>query len=598
MVASTPDLAIRGRQIGNPIPDLQDIDARIVADVEPAAFLYTVVLGQFLGRRQDPERPPACFVFSSWRSVMGLRSCAALLLVLWIPATASAAITLLRTYDGTVFGDEFGYSCVVVGDMDGDGIAEFVIGAPADDTGGENAGRVFIYRGGHPLGDAPSWVITGMPGERLGHALAAALVDDDYVPDLVIGAPGGPKAPSTPAGRVVIAFGGTPLGARPLASLAGTSDGGRFGWSVSGFTRWPSPALAFIVGAPEANTGAGEVHGIARGDPPAAARVFVLHGETSGENLGYAIADAGVTRGFPIGPEFVVGAPEASVGGASAGRLRLFLYDSPQDTVPDMVVNGSAAGARLGHSVTGGEDTNPNFFEPTDEFVAGAPGASSGGIAGAGAAEVFADMSAPFSFNGAVPHAALGSTVRLFETVTGSVLADLAVGESGAVRVYAGQLSSSASPAATLLADEAGDGFGHAISNSGRIEPAFTTHLQFLVGAPYHAGTGRVYVYSDPSPVTGVDSPRGLAGVRFGPPVPNPSGGAVSFAVQLPQTMPARVAVFDLAGREVARLHEGALGPGRSAFKWDPRGGAAPGIYIAVLEADGVRLTWRVALLR
>ena len=74
-------------------------------------------------------------------------------IALLLPATSAfAAITLVRTYDGPAAGAEFGFSCVVVGDMDGDGMDEFAIGAPGDATGGAQAGRVFIYRGGNPLG--------------------------------------------------------------------------------------------------------------------------------------------------------------------------------------------------------------------------------------------------------------------------------------------------------------------------------------------------------------------------------------------------------------------------------------------------------------
>src|SRR5262249_37582885 len=100
-------------------------------------------------------------------------------------------------------------------------------------TGGVDAGRVFIYRGGDPLGDDPAWVITGSAGERLGQSLASAYVDDDPRPDLVIGAPGSDATP-TLAGRIVVAFGGSPLGARALTSGSGTTPGGRFGWAVGG----------------------------------------------------------------------------------------------------------------------------------------------------------------------------------------------------------------------------------------------------------------------------------------------------------------------------------------------------------------------------
>jgi hypothetical protein len=514
---------------------------------------------------------------------------------LCVPAVALAAITLQRTYDGAVPAGEFGYACAVIGDMDGDGFAEFAIGAPGDATGGADAGRVFIYRGGHPLADEPTWVITGGPGERLGHSLAPARVDDDYLPDLVIGMPGGPGA----TGRVMVAYGSAVLGERSVRIVEGTTSGGRFGWAVAGMKwRWGPSSARFIVGAPEANDGAGEVHGLTQGDPPPPTRAFVLHGASAGERFGYAVADAGLTRGYVAGEEFLVGAPESSTGATSTGRFGLFWHDAPDDTLPAIERHGTSAGERLGHAVTGGEDTNPNFFEPSDEFVGGAPGAYPIGPTGLGRAAVHSDQIPAFDIQGSAPGSALGSTVRLLATVTGSGLADLAVAEAGAVRVYTGPLQPWAPPAAVLLAEAADGGFGHAISNSGSIDPEIGSHRQFLVGAPDYDGTGRVYLYGDPSPVTGVEAPVSIAKIGLGSPSPNPARAAVSFSVDLPRAMTARIAVYDVAGREVARVHDGMLGPGRSTIEWGARAGAGPGLYFVGLEAGGVRMTKRLAVMR
>ena len=520
---------------------------------------------------------------------MGPRSFVTLVLALCVPSAASATIGLQRTYDGPVAGGEFGYACAIIGDMDGDGIPEFAIGAPGDATGGAEAGRVFIYRGGDPLPDTPAWVITGLAGDRLGHSLAGGYVDDDFVPDLVMGAPGSLDQP----GRVLIAYGSNPLGARTVRSVEGTTAGGRFGWAVATLTKWGFYPVRFIVGAPEANGGAGEVHGLTNGDPPPSARAFVLHGVSAGERFGCSVADAAVTRGFLFGPEFLVGAPESPIDAPSAGRFALFFHDTPDDTLPDFEAHGAAAGERLGFSVTGGEDTNPNYFEPSAEFVAGAPGASPGGVTGSGRAPV----SSGFDIHGDTPAAALGSTVRLLASVTRSGLPDLAVAEGGAVRVYSGPLDPSAPPVAVLLAEAADGGFGHAISNAGRIGPALGPQGQFLVGAPDYEGAGRVYVYSDPAPIVGVDEPI-ITGVSLGAPKPNPASGTVSFAVDLPRAMHARIALYDLTGREIARVHEGGLGPGRASFTWDSRRGAGPGLYFVTFEAAGVRSARRLAVIR
>lgn len=68
------------------------------------------------------------------------------------------------------------------------------------------------------------------------------------------------------------------------------------------------------------------------------------------------------------------------------------------------------------------------------------------------------------------------------------------------------------------------------------------------------------------------------------PPAPNPASGRVRMAVDLAREQKLELAVFDVAGRRVAVLHDGVLTAGRHAFEWDgaPGGGSTPrpGIYL------------------
>jgi hypothetical protein len=65
---------------------------------------------------------------------------------------------------------------------------------------------------------------------------------------------------------------------------------------------------------------------------------------------------------------------------------------------------------------------------------------------------------------------------------------------------------------------------------------------------------------------------------------PNPArGGALSIRFALPSNAPAMLALYDLAGREVARADAGALGAGSHTLDLARARSLAPGVYLARL---------------
>jgi hypothetical protein len=71
-------------------------------------------------------------------------------------------------------------------------------------------------------------------------------------------------------------------------------------------------------------------------------------------------------------------------------------------------------------------------------------------------------------------------------------------------------------------------------------------------------------------------------------PYPNPAAGAVTLAFALPEPGPARLAVYDVTGRRVAVVADGAHAAGRHLVVWDGRAGAGAalpsGVYVVRLE--------------
>ena len=89
--------------------------------------------------------------------------------------------------------------------------------------------------------------------------------------------------------------------------------------------------------------------------------------------------------------------------------------------------------------------------------------------------------------------------------------------------------------------------------------------------------------------------------LALGGAVPNPFGAATRVEFALPRAGPARLEVFDLAGRRVRVLADGSHEPGRYAIPWDGTDGdgrkLAAGVYVLRLDAAGRVLTRRVVRL-
>lgn len=119
--------------------------------------------------------------------------------LLAVVATLSLSSTAVRgqsvTYSEayTVFGDEdfdsLGESVSIVGDVNGDGFADFAAGALRDDVGGNNAGLVRVFSG---ITGAPLYSLRGdSNGENLGSSLSGiGDVNGDGRPDLLLAADG------------------------------------------------------------------------------------------------------------------------------------------------------------------------------------------------------------------------------------------------------------------------------------------------------------------------------------------------------------------------------------------------------------------------
>lgn len=138
---------------------------------------------------------------------------------------------------GAALGDQFGYDCAGVGDLDGDLRGDFIVGAPGHDTAGGNAGRAYVFSG------ATASLICTIDGasaaDRFGSGVHAAPdVTGDGIPDLLVAAESYAAGAAAGTGRAYVYSGAGCLAGNnpaPIRLLSPPAPAALFGqWFVDG----------------------------------------------------------------------------------------------------------------------------------------------------------------------------------------------------------------------------------------------------------------------------------------------------------------------------------------------------------------------------
>ncbi|EGJ33557.1 MULTISPECIES: FG-GAP and VCBS repeat-containing protein [Moorena] len=399
-------------------------------------------------------------------------------------------------------GDRFGES-LAVGDFNGDGFDDLVVGAPGEAPGSApKSGFAFVFNGSQnglvaSQGLSQAGLGANEADDRFGESLAVGDFNGDGFDDLVVGAPG--EAPgSAPKSGFAFVFNGSQNGlvasqGLDQAGLGANEADDRFGESLAVGDFNGDGFDDLVVGAP----------GEAPGSAPKSGFAFVFNGSQNGlvasqglsqAGLGANEADDRFGESLAVGDfngdgfdDLVVGAPGEAPGSAPKSGFAFVFNGSQNGLVASQGLSQAGLGAneagdRFGESLAVGDFNGDGF----DDLVVGAPGEAPGSAPKSGFAFVFNGSQNGLVASQGLSQAGLGANEagdRFGESLAvgdfnGDGFDDLGVGapgeapgsdpKSGFAFIFHGSANglvpSQGLDQAGLGANEAGDLFGAALA--------------------------------------------------------------------------------------------------------------------------------------
>jgi hypothetical protein len=400
---------------------------------------------------------------------------------------------VVESVSGEAEGDLAGWSVADAGDVDQDGCADVIIGAPFNAENGDQAGKVYVLsaRTGELLFDA-----VGPPGSRLGWSVAGiGDVNLDGHADVIAGAP----RHDAKRGRVYVYSG---LDGSELYAEDGAGAGDRLGYAVSGGVDVNDDGHDdFLVSAPwndEAAVNAGRVTIYSGSDRSV---IGTVAGERVGDRFGISVAALGMVDDDTFG-DFAVGAPKNDDIGKNAGKVYVY---SGQDLSLLYARTAQAAKDRFGWAVAAAGRVDADEY---DDFVVGSPFFDAPGADNAGRIDVFSGrLGDPlWAAEGEAAEDRLGLAVAGAgdvdgdghdDIVAGAYLHDTAAADAGRAYVRSGLDGSLLDAFDGQTAD---DWLGQAVAGIDDVDDDGLDDV--LIAAPWsdyrYPDAGRVYLFLSP----------------------------------------------------------------------------------------------------
>ncbi|MBK8180906.1 MAG: FG-GAP repeat protein [Planctomycetes bacterium] len=400
---------------------------------------------------------------------------------------SSSTGALMRQHVSTQGYQKLGRAVVSIGDVDGDGTADYAIGSDGwDVTSRIDAGMFTIFSG---ASGATILVVQGpTAGAELGYSIAATGdVDGDLIPDVLVGSSG--------SGAWVYSASGT-----LIHTLAAPAQNDRFGCAVAGLGDLNNDGRGeFAVGASQQSSANGYVRVYNGYDKSLR---YTLMGPSVNSRFGQCVRSMGDLDGDGR-RELAVGSPIYYGTSGGEGLVQIFsgINGGWIRNVP-----GHGSNQYFGSSIDSGADLDADGF---DDLIVGEPNARNVQISGAGAACAVSGASGVrlFEVRGTNFYSNLGMSVAWVPDLDGDGRMEFVAGSYKEVITGAGVLFSGAcAPPGTYCSAKVNSlGCVPAISFTGNPSLATTDNFHIRVSNAINNKPGLVFYGLRPSalPLTG-----------------------------------------------------------------------------------------------
>ncbi len=477
-------------------------------------------------------------------------------------------------------------NAVGVGDVNGDGNADFLVSMPTSDRLRPYGGEARLYLGGAKF-DASRYVAFTIRDSLVagfGMGAGAGDVNGDGYDDILISAvfnSGGERK-----GIVYLYLGGKDIDTVSRFSFYDKYTGMDLGFSISGAGDVNGDGYDdFLIGEPYNWTDAiGKAYLFLGGKTPPTEPAVTFVSDSVGDNFGYSVRGIGNVNGDRF-DDFAI-----STRGRT-DRLNVYLGEEEVNANPDTALAGQAVGAVVAGDGDIDEDSYPDVMIGYPIVVCyGSNGSSIVRTTPFNVSERFSDF---------------GSSIAIDGDVNGDRTSDILMGGEnhknrdgimvGGACVYLGGSVIDTVPSFCLEGETKWSQFGFSVSYVGDYNG--DGYDEAIVVAPGYPDTtyeqlnrlGKVYVYSYKKidAIKNRQEPLDPESFHLKQNYPNPFNPTTTIKFALPTQSQVTVTIYDILGREVKELVNDRLQAGYYHFSWNASM-YATGVYFYRIVAQSL----------